>query len=139
MRKSNELREAPRKSTRLLLGAAASLVVALGLQTTGCVATLHDADYVEVDDAPVALETYPHRVYEGRDVYYYNDHWYYRRGPRWGYYRETPAPLRRERVYVQRAPRSRPPRSRPPAYVRRAPERRIEPERHEAPPAVQVR
>ena len=49
--------------------------------------------YIEVDVAPSSIEAYPHTVYEGRPVYYYEGHWYERRGPRWVYYREEPRPL----------------------------------------------
>jgi hypothetical protein len=49
--------------------------------------------YIEVDVAPPSIESYPHTVYEGRPVYYYEGHWYERRGPRWAYYREEPRPL----------------------------------------------
>lgn len=125
MRKSNLLCGPAPKAARPALAAAASIVVVLGLHSTGCVATVGpEPAYVDVDTAPVAIETYPHRVYEGRDVYYYDDHWYYRRGPHWAYYREAPPPLRRERPYVQQAPRAR---------------HRVYEERREVPPAVQVR
>ena len=124
MRKSNELRGPLSKAARPVLATAASLVVVLGLQSTGCVATVGpEPAYVDVDTAPVAIETYPHRVYDGHDVYYYSNRWYYRRGPGWAYYRETPPPLRRERPYVQQAP----------------PARRGYEERRAAPPAVEVR
>lgn len=49
--------------------------------------------YIEVDVAPPSIESYPHTVYEGRPVYYYEGHWYERRGPRWAYYRDEPRPL----------------------------------------------
>jgi hypothetical protein len=48
---------------------------------------------VEVEVGPRYVERYPQTVYEGRPVYYYDDHWYYQRGPRWVYYREEPRPL----------------------------------------------
>lgn len=67
--------------------------------------------YVEVDVVPPSIESYPHTVYEGRPVYYYEGHWYERRGPRWVYYREEPRPLvvyRSSPDYRRHAP---PPRS----------------------------
>jgi hypothetical protein len=125
MRKSNELRGPLSKAARPVLTAAASLVVVLGLHSTGCVATVGpEPAYVEVDEAPVAIERYPRRVYDGHDVYYYRNRWYTRRGSHWAYYRETPPQLRRERHYVQQAPPAR---------------RRGYEERREAPPAVEVR
>jgi hypothetical protein len=62
----------------------------------------------EVSAAPVDvdIETYPHTVYAGRPVYYYQSRWYYRDGGHWYYYREEPVQLRqyRQRGYVQPAP-----------------------------------
>lgn len=52
-----------------------------------------DPVFVEIDIAPPRIEDYPHTVYEGRPVYYYEGRWYERRGPRWVYYREEPRPL----------------------------------------------
>lgn len=52
-----------------------------------------DPIYVEVEVAPPQIESYPRTVYEGQPVYYYDGHWYGRRGPRWVYYREEPRPL----------------------------------------------
>lgn len=49
--------------------------------------------YIEVDVVPPSIEAHPHTVYEGRPVYYYEGHWYERRGPRWVYYRDEPRPL----------------------------------------------
>lgn len=49
--------------------------------------------YVEVHTAPPHIEEYPSTYYEGRPVYYYDNHWYYRRGPGWAYYRDEPRPL----------------------------------------------
>ena len=52
-----------------------------------------DPIYVEVEVGPRYVERYPRTVYEGRPVYYYDNHWYQRRGPRWVYYREEPRAL----------------------------------------------
>lgn len=49
--------------------------------------------YVEVHTAPSHIEEYPSTYYEGRPVYWYDGHWYYRRGPGWAYYRDEPRPL----------------------------------------------
>ena len=49
--------------------------------------------YVEVHTAPSDIEEYPSTYYEGRPVYWYDGHWYYRRGPGWAYYRDEPRPL----------------------------------------------
>lgn len=49
--------------------------------------------YVVVQTAPAHIEEYPSTYYEGRPVYWYEGHWYYRRGPGWAYYREEPRPL----------------------------------------------
>lgn len=83
--------------------AAASLVILLALE--GCVATLQaEPAYVEASTVPANIEIYPHTFYEGRTVYFVNDNWYYRDGPRWAYYRQEPAPLYQHRTYIQRAP-----------------------------------
>lgn len=67
---------------------------------TGCLAWAASAStasadpiVVDVEVAPPAIESYPHTVYEGQPVYYYDGHWYGRRGPHWVYYREEPRPL----------------------------------------------
>jgi hypothetical protein len=52
-----------------------------------------DGLYVNVETAPRRIESYPHTVYEGRPVYYYDGRWYSRRGPGWVYYRDEPRPL----------------------------------------------
>ena len=53
-----------------------------------------------VTSAPVQIETYPSTVYEGRTVYLYDDHWYYRHRGRWAYYRDEPRLLNRHRHHV---------------------------------------
>jgi len=82
-----------------LLGLA--MLSALG----GCYVGLQaDSAYVETSYVPSNIEAYPHRYYEGRTVYYVNERWHYRDGARWAYYRQEPAPLYRQRTYVQQAP-----------------------------------
>jgi len=84
--------------------------------------------YVDATVAPVDVEAAPQYYYEGRTVYYVNDHWYAHDGDRWVYYRTEPEPLVRHRVEMQGAP----------AAPQRAPvvERRP---REEAAPAEQHR
>jgi hypothetical protein len=74
--------------------------------TTGGVA---EVGYVEVNEAPIVIDvqTYPHTYYEGHNVYFYQDRWYYQDGPRWAYYRHEPQVLYRQRGYVQQAPPAR--------------------------------
>jgi hypothetical protein len=100
----------------------------LTLAASACYATVEPepVGYAYVTSAPADVETYPSVYYEGRPVYYYGDHWWFRDGSRWGYYRSEPEYLHRQRSYVQQAP---------PAH-RAAP--RVE-ERREAPPAERVR
>jgi hypothetical protein len=76
--------------TKHLIAAALSAGIAWAASSTPAKA---DGLYVEVETAPREIESYPHTVYEGRPVYYYDGHWYYRHGPRWVYYREEPRPL----------------------------------------------
>lgn len=71
----------------------------------GCLATVQaEPAYVEVGTIPVNIEIYPHTYYEGRTVYFIDNRWHYRDGPRWAYYREEPPTLYRHRSYVQQAP-----------------------------------
>jgi hypothetical protein len=90
----------------------------------------------EVTAAPVAVETYPSTVYEGRTVYLYNDRWYYRDGGRWAYYRQEPPTLYRHRHYVQSAPPAR--RNHPPGYAPAPPSPRYQNGPSSAPPATRV-
>jgi len=84
------------------LGATALMALA-----SGCYAEA-DAEpaYVDASVAPVDVDVAPSYYYEGRTVYYVNDHWYARDRGRWVYYRSEPEPLARHRVEVQRAPRA---------------------------------
>ena len=97
-----------------------------------CTATVQsEPAYVEVADVPADIEVYPHTYYEGHTVYLVNNDWYYRDGSRWVYYRAEPAPLYRQRTYIQRAPparRSYPAsrRERTSREVAAPPERRVE-------------
>jgi hypothetical protein len=84
------------------LGATA--LMALG---SSCYAEANaEPAYVDATAAPVNVDVAPSYYYEGRTVYYVNDHWYARDRGRWIYYREEPATLARHRVEVQRAPRA---------------------------------
>jgi len=87
----------------------ALVLVGIALGSAGCYATAGaygDAEYVEADYVPPRIDVYPSYEYGGRTVYLVNDRWYYRRGPRWVYYREEPPELHRRRAYVQQAPRA---------------------------------
>lgn len=102
---------------------------------SGCYAEATTGADVEYETAAPAVdvEVYPHEYYEGHVVYLVGDHWYYRDGPRWVYYRREPRPLYERRAVIRRAPvvRERTEvRRAPPAYRRAAPPRRVE----EAPP-----
>lgn len=111
---------------------ARSLVVAAVLATmSGCYAEATTGADVEYETAAPAVdvEVYPHEYYEGHVVYLVNDHWYYRDGPRWVYYRREPQVLYQRRAVVRQAPvvRERTTvRRAPPAYRRAAPPRRVE-------------
>jgi hypothetical protein len=84
------------------LGLLALLVAASGCYATAGAYTDTDADYVDADYVPTEVEAYPQYVYGGRTVYLVNGHWYYRRGPRWVYYRAEPGELRERRAYFER-------------------------------------
>ena len=77
---------------------AAALVI-----LAACSVTTEPA-YAEVETAPPNIETYPQTVYEGRTVYLVNEHWYYRHGNHWAYYRQEPEYLVRQRSTVRHAP-----------------------------------
>src|SRR4051794_29595470 len=82
---------------------------ALALAMTGCTAEVHtarpvveyDEPVVEVQAAPVRVESYPRYTYRGRDVYLVDGRWYSRRGGRWVVYREEPRELARYRTQVR--------------------------------------
>lgn len=76
----------------------------LGCGLWSASASVPSAD-VEVTSAPIDdIETYPSTVYEGRNVYLYNDHWYYRNGSNWQYYRQEPQQLVQHRQRFQAQP-----------------------------------
>jgi hypothetical protein len=101
-----------------------ALVVAMIALGTGCTARVDTAsaatvdDEVEVDAAPLQVESYPQTEYRGHTVYLVNGRWYYPRGHRWYYYRTEPEPLVRHRRYIQAAPPARPAYA-PPGEARR--------------------
>jgi len=69
----------------------------------GCVASLPgEPVYVEAAYVPVDLTFYPNTNYEGRNVYYIHDHWYYRDGTRWAYYPQEPRLLHEHRASITR-------------------------------------
>jgi hypothetical protein len=75
-----------------------------GEPVEGSPATSEDDTIVYVDTAPPNIEAYPHYSYGGGDAYFVEGRWY-RRGPRgWGYYRQEPPELLRQRSNEQRAP-----------------------------------
>lgn len=100
-----------------------------------------EGSVVYVEEAPVVdIETYPTVVYGGVNVYYVEGRWY-QRGPRgWGYYREEPRELGRQREERsgrdhdprwgnQRGPEQRAPQERAAVPEQRAPqERTVAPE-----------
>jgi len=69
----------------------------------GTVVVEDDSEVEYVETPPVVdIESYPVVVYGGVDVYYVEGRWYHR-GPRgWGYYRQEPAELGRQRQEHER-------------------------------------
>lgn len=110
------------------LGGWSALGLALCLALSGCVATISEPAYAQVEFVPADIHTYPSTVYEGRVVYLVDGRWYYQRGSHWVYFYREPGPLRRYRVDHYRAPR---------AYPRPTRERYVAPpaRRYVAPPA----
>src|SRR5438093_862908 len=91
--------------SRRILVVAAAAVTALPL--AGCYASTYPEPavvYVSLTAAPADLSAYPRTYYDGRVVYLVNDRWIYRDGGRWAYYQRDPAPLYRQRAYIQQAP-----------------------------------
>jgi hypothetical protein len=81
----------------------------LSVACASCAAHVYTAPpaepvYLTSETVPVDIETYPSTVYEGRNVYLYSGHWYYRDRDRWQYYRNEPEQLRRHRQFIQQAP-----------------------------------
>ena len=106
------------RSTKFIFG---SFAFALSLGSMACTVETRPAPppaqpvaYADNDDAvdydetgPVIdVNTYPHEVYGGRNVYYVNNRWYYRDGNRWAHYRNEPRELNRRRTVVREAPRA---------------------------------
>jgi hypothetical protein len=100
-----------RRGCLLLTGVAAALGTGCG---AGGYSRLEPAPYpgsvdegdvvVYVDVVPPNIEAYPHLYYAGADAYYVDGRWY-RHGQRgWGYYRQEPPPLARQRPNVVQAP-----------------------------------
>lgn len=102
-----------------------ALAIPAAFLVSGCVAHVRPVD-VEYGPAPAYVEQQPYVVYEGYPTYYSEGRWYRRTPQGWGYVREEPAELRRQRPYVQQAPPARrgnqrpnpPPNSAPPAHRR---------------------
>ncbi|MDP9151790.1 MAG: hypothetical protein M3O36_17850 [Myxococcota bacterium] len=71
--------------------------------------TVEEDGVVYVDTVPPNIEASPRYAYGGGEVYYADGRWY-RRGPRgWGYYRQEPPELARQRPSVVQAPAPAPP------------------------------
>jgi hypothetical protein len=80
-----------------------ALALALSIAGLSSACTLNDqarSGYAEIEIAepPPAIESYPHGVYRGFDAYFYEGHWYMKRGPRWVYLEEEPGELHRYRL-----------------------------------------
>jgi len=76
------------------------IIIALACACASC--TFPEESIREVVEIPVAsppqgIETSPHDVYRGRDVYYWEGHWYKRRGRGWVYLQSEPDELRSRR------------------------------------------
>jgi hypothetical protein len=95
--------------------AACVAVVAVAMQG-GCAAHVYadpgvaspepegDDAIVSVETVPPNIEVYPHYYYGDGYAYYVDGRWYHRGPHGWGYYRQEPVALQRQRGYVQRAP-----------------------------------
>jgi hypothetical protein len=123
-------------SHRLLRAAASSAALALA---AGCTvhAQTEPVGYAEVTSAPTEIDAAPRSYYDGRVVYFHDDHWYYREGTRWRYYTQEPPELTRQRHYVQQAPPARrayPAYPQPPGYPPPAPAPGYVPAPGNAPP-----
>ena len=108
-------------SRRFILARNAFLASSVVALAAGCTGGLYgrsfadgtvvddDSEVVYVEAAPVVdIETYPVVTYRGANVYYVDGRWY-QRGPRgWGYYRQEPPELgrqRQEHLQLDRDPR----------------------------------
>jgi hypothetical protein len=92
--------------TNAALFALTGLLVC-GLASSGCEATVREepvttSAVVEVGPPYEHVRAAPLVVYEGRPVYWYNSHWYFRDGGgRWGYYHAEPYALRGRRYVIR--------------------------------------
>jgi len=85
----------------LALALAATTSVVFG---SGCYADVGaQPRFVEASAVPANIENAPRTDYEGRPVYYVNDHWYAHDRGRWVYYRCEPQQLIRHRAQVEHA------------------------------------
>ena len=90
------------------LGSAALVLAAMA--AVGCTATVYPDPgdgVVYTDEAPPNIEVYPHVAYGDGYAYYVQGRWYRRTARGWGYYRNPPPELVRQRPYVQEAPPAR--------------------------------
>ena len=86
-----------RSSMRGIARAACGLALAGTL--AGCYASVgYDTEYPPATYVSTAEPV----TYEGRPVYWYRDHWYYRDGGGWRHYRSEPTVLREHRVAAAR-------------------------------------
>jgi hypothetical protein len=80
-------------------------LLACALASSGCETTAREepvtSAVVEVGPPFEHVRLAPLIVYEGRAVYWYNNHWFFREGGRWGYYRTEPFALRPHRYFVR--------------------------------------
>jgi len=95
-------------STSTWLKAAAFGVMVWGTTAaSGCTAEVR-AEPVYYPP-PMFLSSTAPVYYQGRPAWFYNDHWYFRSGGGWSYYRSEPGYLYNQRVVVgRRASRSLP-------------------------------
>jgi len=83
-----------------------ALVLVLPIAVSAAVVAPGEARAQE-DSAPPAayIATTTPEFFEGRPVYYWNNYWYYRDGPRWNVYRDEPLTLRGLRANWSYRPR----------------------------------
>jgi hypothetical protein len=91
--------------SRYSIHGRARFVTALALMgaLASCYAGTYDTDYPPA----VYVSTAPPVYYQGRPVYWYHDHWYYRDYRGWRHYPSEPAYLhehRRQHAYYYYAP-----------------------------------
>jgi hypothetical protein len=90
-----------------ILSKSKALLLAMPLGVAVAVGAPGEARAQDVPPPPPAayIATTPPEYFEGRPVYWWHEHWYYRDGPRWNFYRDGQLTLDGRRASSGHRPR----------------------------------